>query len=278
MNSVLLANLLGGAGVFRIQLGKSTVRPRTGLAAAGEPDTWTFWASPAYSQFNNNIAPITSKGSILLGLAGLEYNYQDQTIAGLSLAVDRLNGTTPYNSGTLNGSGYTLAPYLMHYLSPSVVLNASYGVGQIDFTSKAGGISSSPATSRTMLTVGLMRIDTKGKFFITSKATYNRFGSDTKSYTFSDGSSSAGLNSTLSQFMVGGQVAYDMTPLTPFVGIYQYFNDQTSTAPSETPREYATSTQVILGLNASKGPFYGSLGYYAERDRSQVRTYFGLRF
>jgi hypothetical protein len=275
---VLLSNLLGGAGVFRIQLGDSKPPKGSGLAAAGEPDTWTFWASPAFSSFENNIAPITSKGSIFVGLAGIEYNKEDQTIMGVSVAVDRLSGTTPYNNGTLGGSGYTIAPYLMHFLTPSVVINANAGFGSADFDASAGGVSSSPSTARRLLSLGLMRIDAKGKFFITSKATYNWFGNETGAYTFSDGTSSAGLTSSLSQVVLGGQVAYDMSPLTPFVGAYQYFNNQSSTVPSETPREYNTSTQFLLGVNVSKGPWYGSLGYYFERDRSQVRSYLGIRY
>lgn len=278
MQSVLFSNLIGGAGVFRVQLGDGGERRKKGLAAAGEPDTWTFWASPAYSSFDNTIQPLTSKGSILVGLAGLEYNREDQTIMGVSMAVDRLDGTTTFNNGTLDGTGYTVAPYLMHYLTPSVVLNANAGWGNVKFNSKAAGISSSPSTSRSLVSLGLMKMDVKGKVFITTKATLNWFGNDTKSYAFSDGSTSAGVKSNLTQLILGGQVAYDMTPFTPFVGVYQYLNSQTSTVPSETPREYSSTTQGVLGLNVSKGAFYGSVGYYAERDRSQVRAYAGLRF
>lgn len=275
LQGAILSNLIGGMGVFRIQLGSE---PLNGIAAAGEPDTWTLWASPAYSRFENSIKPYTSKGKVMVGLAGLEYNHEDETFAGISLALDRLAATTTYNSGTIDGSGYTLSPYLMHYLSQTWILNSSLGVGQTKFESTATDVTSRPTTKKGLFSLGLTNINTHGKFYSMLKLNYNRFVDDTASHANSAGNVNSRLKNTLSQLVMGAQVNYSSGIVKPFLGVNRFINQSDSSSSDKVPQEYAATNQYVIGLNFSKDLLYGSLGYYIERDKSQLRVYAGIRY
>ena len=124
-------NPFSGFGVYRYRFGLNQQNTNTGLALApsqsdsldpqrysggiaGSYDwsNWSVWGTPVVSQFKNNIAPNTSNGTVVLGLIGVEYNYDDRLISGLSLAADSTNSNTTYNGGTYKSSGLTVSPYM----------------------------------------------------------------------------------------------------------------------------------------------------------------------
>ena len=145
ITSSIINNPFGGFGTYRWKLGANSNNPSLvleaknpnslnpddysgGLAGSADWSNWSVWATPVISQFKNNIAPNTSNGTVVIGLAGLEYNMDDTLISGLSLhsivtnmllprsffllftttgTTSRLNVVNASNNGLFQGIGST---------------------------------------------------------------------------------------------------------------------------------------------------------------------------
>jgi hypothetical protein len=279
LSASYLSSMMGGMGVYRWQLGDAS-RPadsRGGLAAGDQDSPWSLWATPVRSTFRNNIEPITSSGAVTLGILGLEYRGDGPWMGGVSLSMDRLSATTrnsavsPETTGSLSGSGFTLAPYAVYQFSPTRALDLSWGGGQsnMDFTGSAG--NSTPVDRRRLASVGLTDIHELGQFFLMLKAGH--------SWTKDAVDASTGNSETLlKQTRLGGQVMMPGDMFSPFVAYYQLFNTLTAKGDGTAPVEYSSTGQLQLGLNVASGPVFGSMVVQHEQSRQQFRVYIGYRY
>jgi hypothetical protein len=278
LSASYLSSMMGGMGVYRWRLGDSTLpgEPRGGLAAAAEESPWSVWATPVRSTFRNNIEPITSSGAVTLGIAGLEYRGDGPWMGGVTLSLDRLSATThnsdpaSLSSGSLTGSGFTVAPYAVYQFSPTRALDMSWGGGRsnMDFV---GTTTSSPVDRRRLASVGLTDIHEVGQFFLMLKAAH--------SWTKDAVDSSSGNSETLlKQTRLGAQLMWPGDTVSPFVAYYQLLNTLMVSGAGTAPVEYSSTGQVQLGLNVASGPVFGSLVALREHDRQQFRFYIGYRY
>ena len=282
---------LGATGVFRLRLSDvggeeypSVASEGTGLrglAASADSDSpWTLWATPVISSVSNRIAPATSKGSVNIVLLGLEHNQDDELIRGVILALDRADLDTPYNSGTVTGNGYTIAPYLAMPFADSWLLDASVGVGKMKLKTNVSNVTASPEDDRKLASIGVSNsFMTKTKWLVSSKAGYSFSSDEVGSYTDSAASTTAASKTTLNQVKIGVQATYTAAKAKPFIAVYQFFNDFSVSGGSTTkPREYSSTPQLQLGISPSSGPWYASIVGQVERSRSSVRAYVGYRY
>jgi hypothetical protein len=251
-----------------------------GLAGSVDLSNWSLWGTPVFSQFSNNIQPYTSKGSVKIALLGIENNYEDTFISGVSFAFDSTNADT-YN-GTFNSHGATVSPYLVYVINDSLTADISMGFGIASLSSSSSGVAGlnygSSMDHRYFLATGLTKRSELGnKFSLTSRIVFNYFKDGIDSYTDSTGTSNAAVTTNLSQLKIGGQLAYETKGFTPFFALYGLANSfNASTA--QTTQEYSASYQTLIGVNFSKEPFFGTVAYQMERDRNQFRLYGGIRF
>lgn len=278
LSASYLSSMMGGMGVFRWRLGEASppVHAGGGLAAGSDDSPWSVWATPVRSTFRNNIEPITSSGAVTLGIFGLEYRGDGPWMGGVSLSLDRLSATThnsavsPETSGSLTGSGYTLAPYAVYQFSPTRALDVSWGGGlsNMDYVSTT---STSPVDRRRLASVGFTDIHDIGSWFLMLKAAH--------SWTKDSVEVSTGNSETLlKQTRLGGQLMMPGDTFSPFVAYYQLFNTFTATGAGTAPVEYSTTGQAQLGLNVASGPVFGSVVLQHERSRQQFRAYIGYRY
>jgi len=278
LSASYLSSMMGGMGVFRWRLGDAsdTGLGLKGQAAGAEDSPWSLWATPVRSTCRNNIEPITSSGAVTLAIGGLEYRGDGPWMGGVSLSLDHLSATThnsgvsPATTGSLTGTGYTLAPYAIYQFSPTRALDMSWGMGRssMDYVSTS---SSSPVDRRRLASVGLTDIHEMGRFFLMLKAGY--------SLTKDAVDASTGNSETfLRQTRAGAQLMMPGDLYSPFVAYYQLYNRLSLKGDGTSPVEYSTVGQVQLGLNVASGPVFGSLVLQHERDRQQFRAYIGYRY
>jgi hypothetical protein len=251
-----------------------------GIAGSVDLSDWSIWGTPVYSQFSNNIQPYTSNGSVKIALLGIEHNYEDTYISGVSFAFDSTNADT-YN-GTFNSHGVTVSPYLVYVINDSLTADISMGFGIASMSSTSNGTNvpnyGSTFDHRYFLATGLTKRSELGnKFSLTSKAIFNYFKDGIDSYMDSTGTSNAPVSTNLSQLKIGGQVAYETKQVTPFFALYGLANSFNAST-TQTTQEYSASYQALFGVNFSKEPFFGTVAYQLERDRNQLRIYGGIRF
>ena len=300
LNSVILGNAMG-AGGFKIKLGSSpqftpvpvaqlqdakidSIAPANeaigqgGVAAAPDLSNWSIWATPVFSGFKNNIAPYTSKGDVSIALVGLEYNHNDTIIAGLSYAYSSVDATTTYNGGKLKSVSNTVSPYVVYVLSDRWMLDASVGFGQAKPESNVNGVIGKTSSQSLFSTAGVTNTTEMGKFLIRPRASYTVYKDYLAGYTNSANAFNDSLTSWLYQTKLGGTVSYEAKPISPFVSAHQIFNSWRMTPANTQPSAYASTYQLQMGANASKGIFYGTVAYQLERSTNQFRIYGGVRF
>ena len=300
LNSVILGNAMG-AGGFKIKLGSSpqftpvpfaqlqdakidSIAPANeaigqgGVAAAPDLSNWSLWATPVFSGFKNNIAPYTSKGDVSIALVGLEYNHNDTIIAGLSYAYSSVDATTTYNGGKLKSVSNTVSPYVVYVLSDRWMLDASMGFGQAKPESNVNGVIGKTSSQSLFSTAGVTNTTEMGKFLIRPRASYTVYKDYLAGYTNSANAFNDSLTSWLYQTKLGGTVSYEAKPISPFVSAHQIVNSWRMTPANTQPSAYASTYQLQMGANASKGIFYGTVAYQLERSTNQFRIYGGVRF
>lgn len=297
ITSTIVNNPFGGFGVYRYRFGLNQQNTNTGLALApsqsdsldpqrysggiaGSYDwsNWSVWGTPVVSQFKNNIAPNTSNGTVVLGLIGVEYNYDDRLISGLSLAADSTSSNTTYNGGTYKSSGLTVSPYMAYQITDNWLADLSAGFGGSNPTTTVGNSTGTTNYSRFFAAAGLTDRIEVDKFTLTPRVSYTMYKDSLDAYTSSTNTYNPALTTYLYQTKLGAQVSYDAKIMNPFVAAYQIFNTWSANQPNTPPSVYPSTYQLMAGINASKGIFYGTLAYQIERSSSQFRLYGGLRF
>lgn len=301
LSQAISYRLLGVGGGFRIRLGQTDTNSDVNMArdrserrgwvlASNAPtpipeesfdwSTITLWGTPVVSGVENRIAPLTSEGTVKILMLGAEHTSEDeQTVMGLVISKDWLDIDTTYNQGTITGSGITYSPYLVHMLDAEWTLDASFGMGRSDTTSKSPGLTSEPELDRRFITVGLTRAQMHGKWFVMYKGAVSSSEDKVKAFVYSDGQLGTASTTRLNQLRLGIYATYNNPPVSPFIAVYQMYNDFSVSSASEVkPREYGSTQQMQIGLNASSGPLYGAVAYQIEKGRTQWRIYGGVRF
>ena len=280
ITNVIIQNTFSGSGAFRFRLGEQA-QPQEGVGmAAGENSNWSIWATPVVSSFKNNIAPYTSTGRVALAIAGIEYNYNDFMITGVSLASDSTNSNTNYNGGTYRSTGTTLSPYLVYQINDAWMTDWSLGFG-----------SSKPATSSSLYGTGNTnsdrffaaaglshRAELSGPFVLSQRISYNYYRDYLAGYTSSNNTINNAYTSSLYQTKLGATLAYEKLGFSPFISVSQIFNQQHYSIEGQSPSTFASTYQTITGVNVSKGILYGTAAYQMERGATQFRIYGGIRF
>jgi hypothetical protein len=300
LNSVILGNALG-AGGFKMRLGsipnliplsvadahdandREVVNANEssytgGSAASPDLSNWSIWATPVFSSFNNNIAPYTSKGDVSIALVGVEYNHNDTVIAGLSYAYSSIDATTTYNGGKLKSVSNTVSPYLVYIVNDRWMLDVSAGFGQANPENNINGVTGKTSSQSFFSSAGVTNTIEIGKFLVRPRASYTVYKDYLEGYRNSANVVNDSLTSWLYQAKFGGTVSYEAKPFSPFVSVHTMFNSWDMNPSTTAPSAYASTYQLQVGANASKGLFYGTIAYQLEKSTNQFRIYGGIRF
>jgi len=280
ITNVIIQNTFSGFGAFRFRLGEQA-QPQEGVGmAAGEDSNWSIWATPVVSSFKNNIAPYTSTGRVALALAGIEYNYNDFMISGVSLAFDSTNSNTNYNGGTYKSTGTTLSPYLVYQINDAWMTDWSVGFGSSKPTTTSSLYGTGNTSSdRFFAAAGLShRAELSAPFVLSQRVSYNYYRDDLAGYTSSNNTINIPFSSYLYQTKLGATLAYEKPGFSPFITVSQIFNQQRYSIEGQSPSSFGSTYQTITGVNVSKGIVYGTAAYQMERGATQFRIYGGIRF
>jgi hypothetical protein len=272
---------------FRIgRLDSATQSPR-GAAAQFDPEMVEYSVTPTAVAVNNSIAPILSKGSVGLVILGAEHFDEIDTVMGLTLTIDTSAITvTEISSGggtavaTVNGTGYTVAPYIAKQLESGMLLDASIGLGTSNSSIVRDTLSGKPQASRSFIAVGATKyINLSKKALLTTKMAFSLSHDKVGSFALSNGTTSAGSSTSLSQFKLSAQYRYQLEGITPFLEVGLITNSLTAkNSGGETPKEYAVTIPAAVGISFSKGNIYGIVKFQSERGKSQTQAYIGKRF
>lgn len=250
-----------------------------GMAAGDVAPRWNAWASAARANLGYSFQPLRSSGHGDMALAGLDYTFANDLIAGVAVSAEATRISTNFNSGGVSGDGTTVAPYLALPLGRAWLLDASAGWGRTAMRSidNSGAAITGQMTDRRFFTAVSLSYGTEiGAWQMQGKGSYltseDRFGQT----TLSSGGTVAGTKAHLSQIRLGGQATYDAGTIAPFVGVH-YITDVARSAQAavagQNPSNDRDSIQLQLGINLySKNGMSGGLVYSNEAGRSQIKN------
>jgi hypothetical protein len=259
----------------------------TGAAAAPGGARWNAWGAYSHSTVGYDYAPLSSAGTVKIYLAGVDYTFSNNVVFGVAAAFDHMNTDLNFSAGKLDGSGYTIAPYIGMLINKNVSLDATIGFGRSDIDTSAGGVTGSTHSDRTIGAVGLTYRQAFDAWTLTGRGAllgvHNKLGS----YTLSDGTPVSDSTTNLSQIRLTGQAAYTYKQFTPYVSI-AYISDLSR--PEQSPISGIPASNdrdgwlPAIGIRfRAENMLYGSIQYSSERNRSQVTNNLflfnvGLRF
>lgn len=110
----------------------------TGLSGGDMSGKAGVWASGSWTGVEDNNTATAFDGDILVGLVGADYQVTPSVVVGLSVGYEDIDIDTQYNGfagqdGSLEGDGYTIAPYVGVQLTEILTADLTAGYSDLEY-------------------------------------------------------------------------------------------------------------------------------------------------
>lgn len=237
----------------------------TGLAAGDGAKAWNFWGNVGETRVGIGYQPLRSSGRVNSQIIGADYRLSKSIVVGASAAFDQTHIGTDFNSGSLSGHGYSIAPYVAVQIDKTWSADLLAGTGRGTQLMSSGGAA-----------IGL---DIERSFF-GANVNYDRWMGD---WQFSgkvgyldSREEKLGLVDELRQLRVGAQVGYWANGALPYVSLTHSTDlrrpEQAAVFGAAEPANDKTAWVLGVGVNVfSKGALSGGVSYTSELDRKESK-------
>lgn len=267
---------------------------KTGMAAAAPGKALNVWGNLSNNNTELRYTSITGNrvandSDALTTTIGADYGLTPNMVVGASLALDRTTGDGR-NSGSTDINhrvmkGYSIAPYIGYSISKQLAFDASLGWGQGEL-SQSGGITAD--VERWFLGANLNYSTWMGNTQLSGRASYLH---GEEKYDKAKTPTIAGVlgsdaKNTIDQVRVGGQAAWWMNGVMPYVGLAYTSDVHRSTTLAGATNPIGRDAWVwSVGANfmSLSSGVIGGVVYEQETSRSNQDNYrlianIGLRF
>ncbi|MGE4220955.1 MAG: autotransporter outer membrane beta-barrel domain-containing protein, partial [Alphaproteobacteria bacterium] len=221
----------GIAGGQSVLFDLRALKQQQGGSAGSKPMNMNAWLRGAYTSITNTDRGGEFEGGATNVVGGVDYLFQNTKIpvlVGLSGGYENTDIDTTFNTGTFEGNGFTLAPYIGLRLLPNLLIDMNVGMSWIDYdvSRTVGGSKRTGSFDATRLFYG-------------ANATYNHFANNWRlsptvgiihmreeqdGYTENNGTAVLGSAIDLTRAKAGVEVGYNLggvnktlTGIEPFV-------------------------------------------------------------
>ncbi len=104
-----------------------------GLAAGAHKPRIGIWADGAASRILFDKDDSKFDGIIWTGALGVDYVFTDRLVAGVAGIYEDHDIDTTFNRGTIDGSGYTVAPYAVYKINKNFSVDVSGGYSWLEY-------------------------------------------------------------------------------------------------------------------------------------------------
>ena len=280
--------------IFRYRLGLSDSDLRGTSAGDEETEdddefiTRSFSVTPTVANIDNQITPILTNGQVRLMILGVEwFDELELTAKGVTFTVDNMNVTSTERvppaadvSSSVEGSGYTIAPYFVRQTESGGIHDVSFGIGQNSLKTKSSSATASLKSDRRFISTGYSSAEAlSDTLLVQYKFTASHTQDSVPAYSQSDGTAVPKSGTKHTQMMAETRFTKDMDGIAPFLGISLIWNSFSASGGSgATPREYDYTPLLSVGFNFSNDLLYGMLAMQGERDKKTTQFYVGFRF
>ncbi len=273
----------GGSQNAGLDVKRYSLSGSTGAAAAPGGKAWNVWGAYSYSDIAYQFSPLRSSGDVKVGLAGIDYTFDNNVILGVAAGYDRTDVDLNFSSGKLTGNGYTVAPYIGMLINKNFAIDATIGFGRTNVDTLAtippslgGGIvTGSTHSDRNLGSLGLTYREVFGAWTLTGRAGLLTVHDKLGAYTLSNGTFVPDGTVNLTQARLTAMAAYTVGSVTPYASI-SYINDLSR--PDQAPiggvaaaNDRDAWTPAVGVRFRFDNSLYGSVQYSSEQ-RSEVRN------
>lgn len=263
-----------------------------GLAAATPGKAWNVWGNLTDGRIKQEYflplagSNIRQTTDALTAVIGGDYALSSTMVAGVSASFDRASGESYANGAKqsdLLNKGYMIAPYLGYSLSKELALDASLGFGQGEL-SQTGNVRAD--ADRWFLGVNLNYATWMGNTQLSGRLGWMH-GEEDYADAKANGATmnKTGATNRIDQIRLGGQAAWWMNGVMPYVGLaYVHEDRRTTLAGAKDPigKDGWLWTVGANFLSVGAG-VTGGIAYSEEEGRSNQRNRvltanIGLRF
>jgi len=184
---------------------------QTGRSAGGDLQNLAGWGSVSYTELENDNPQTAYDGDRMAFQFGLDFMPRDNMVAGISLGYEDMDVTTTFNQGSMDGQGYTVAPYIGGIIDDSWSYDALVGLSTVDYDQNrsSGTISGSTEATRFFAATNLNHTyGIKDKWLIISRAGLMYAEETTDGFTESDGTVNPERRTRLIQGQLGADFTY----------------------------------------------------------------------
>lgn len=107
--------------------------PGEGGNAGNELKKFGIWMNGSGAVVDNDATNASFSGNVFAGLVGMDYKFDNGLLIGLSGGYETSNIGTSFNSGSIKGNGYTVAPYVAYMFTKNYSVDASGGYSWLGY-------------------------------------------------------------------------------------------------------------------------------------------------
>lgn len=253
------------------------------VAADAAPGGYSVWSQASHSEVadHNLVDTLTLplrthyEGEVNSISLGFDKKINNRLLAGVSLTQTDVSLLTPWNYGTFDSSGMTIAPYATYLLNDLFTVSGALGYGRanVDLMHNAGAPTPGTATydtDRVYATVNLKASRWYDKLNLSAHLGYTHSSEDADGYLWSDRTIPVPADTVdFGQVDVGVRAAYLVGKVMPYLAI-SYGNDADITQSVSVPNRDQEGMVYTVGVNLfGAGAMSGGF-YYRTVDRDKI--------
>lgn len=110
----------------------------TGMAAGGHTSNIAAWVSGSWSDLEDDNTDTKFDGNVYTAMVGADYQIAPATVVGIAIGYEDVDIDTEYNGfggvdGSLEGDGYTIAPYIGTDLGHGATATLTIGYSDLEY-------------------------------------------------------------------------------------------------------------------------------------------------
>ena len=255
-----------GAAIFTVELPDDARRQR-GASAGDEFDRMAGWTNFADTDVEDNVAATRFDGDLRTYLVGLDYQVDDQILAGVALGLERGEFTTAFNGGTITTRGKTISPYASYRLDDQWSVDGILGYTRGDLDQVRGAAITSDtdfhrwfAQANVNYVTDVPAVD---NMLLAGQLGYTYAYEKINGFIESNGTLVNSKSTPLGQVQLGGRAGYSLFDIAdgwvfhPYTGLRMLFETQSTditVGAGQTPHPNDTHEgQVSFGVDFFSG-------------------------
>lgn len=255
----------------------------TGKAGGSEAAVNGIWVQGQWSNVDKSTPGAALSGNIYSLMTGFDRQVTSELLLGVALGYERTELDTSYNSGTYDGDGATISPYIGYRLNDNWSTNLSIGYTRIgyDLTSNSGATTGAYDANRyfgSASVIGSYGFE-NWRFQPSAGLSYSR--EDWGSYTLSNNTVAEADSIALGQLTGGLKIGYAFDYVVPYAKLSTTWDFKRGESVTAADGSVLTADRggasAGLGLEAYTGPFTSSVELgYTSLFRNELDVWTGL--